>query len=163
VREPGEARPGLDELDPAAREALLAVLVTDRAAEDPVVELLGSNIGYHLLLRSCITMSLTAIDLAVERAYRSAGRPRRRRLDVVPGPLPEWIGELAHADMAGVFQRLPYALAWLAEHHRVIPAAAYQILRDAGLLHRKNGRTVWRYYDLRRRTPYGRLGENLVF
>jgi hypothetical protein len=57
---------------------------------------------------------------------------------------------------------LPLALSWVAEHHKVIPAAAYQILRDAGLLHRKHGRTVYRYYDLRRSTPYGKLSENLI-
>jgi hypothetical protein len=146
----------------AARTAILQRFQEDRPPEDPVAEALGGNIGYHLLLRSCITMSLTAIDMGLERAFRAAGRARPKRLEVTPGPLPEWIGQLPHADMAGIFQQLPRALSWVAEHHTVIPAAAYQILRDAGLLHRRHGRTVFQYYDLRRRTPYGKLSENLI-
>ncbi|MEZ4652330.1 MAG: hypothetical protein R3E12_01645 [Candidatus Eisenbacteria bacterium] len=151
----------LEDAAPADGSTRVA-LETDRGPEDPTSELLGNEIGYHLLLRSCITMSLTSIDMGVERACRSEGVTRPQRLEVTPGPLPDWIGELPHADPAGIFQRLPQALSWVAEHHRVIPAAAYQILRDAGLLHRKRGRTVYRYYDLRRRTPYGKLSENLI-
>jgi hypothetical protein len=144
------------------RKAILQRFQEDRPPEDPVADVLGGDYGYHLLLRSCITMSLTAIDMGLERAYRAAGQSRKKRVEVTPGPLPDWIGELPQADMAGMFQRLPLALSWVAEHHKVIPAAAYQILRDAGLLHRKHGRTVYRYYDLRRSTPYGKLSENLI-
>lgn len=152
----------LNRMARADRTAILRRFQEDRAPEDPVAEVLGGDIGYHLLLRSCITMSLTAIDMGLERAYRAAGQNRKKRVQITPGPLPQWISELPKADMAGMFQRLPNALSWVAEHHKVIPAAAYQILRDAGLLHRKHGRTVYRYYDLRRRTPYGRVSENLI-
>jgi hypothetical protein len=149
-------------LAPADRKFILERFEANRSPEDPVAELLGGDVGYHLLLRSCITLSLTAIDMGLERAFRAARQTRTQRLEVAPGPLPDWIDQLPHADMAGIFQRLPRALSWVAEHHRVIPAAAYQILRDANLLHRKRGRTVFHYYDMRRRTPYGKLSDNLI-
>jgi hypothetical protein len=150
-------------LDPETRRALVQRFRGERAPEDPVADVLGGDVSYHLLLRSCITLGLTAIDMGLERAYRAAGRERRHRLEVTPGPLPSWIDRLPHAGMAGVFELFPHVVSWVAEHHKVIPAAAYQILRDAGLLHRKRGRTEFRYYDLRlHRTPYGKMRDNLI-
>ena len=144
------------------RRAILRRLRDEQAPEDPIPSRLEGKISYHLLLRSCITMGLTAIDMGLDRAYREAGELRGKRLEVTPGPLPDWIDRLPHAGMTGIFELLPHALAWVAEHHRVIPAAAYKILRDARLLHRRHGRTVFHYYDLRRRTPYGKLRSNLI-
>lgn len=134
-----------------------------RPPEEEMAHAFGGDIGYHLLLRSCITMGLSAIDMGLDRAFRAAAQTNPWRLQVAPGPLPEWIDQLPHADMARIFHHLPQAFSWVAKHHRVIPTAAYQILRDAGLLHRKKGRTVYQYYDLHRRTPYGKLSENLIY
>lgn len=149
-------------LDPAARRTLRQRFEENRPPDDPVAEIFDGDFSYHLLLRSCITMSLTAIDMGLDRAYRAASRPREHRLEVTPGPLPGWIDQLPHAGMPTIFELLPHALRWVADHHKVIPAAAYQILRDAGLLHRRRGRTVFHYYDMRRRSPYGRIRDQLI-
>ena len=45
----------------------------------------------------------------------------------------------------------------------VIPGKSYQLIDEAGLLKRQQGKIVKRDYDNRLESPYGKLGEHLIF
>jgi len=135
------------------------------AASVPAEPLPGNHgIGYQTLQRSCSTMVLHMIDVAVERLRaaghaEAAGRPRLR---LGPQDLAPWMEELAHADLFGIFMRAPFALWWLVRHQEVLPRQAVKQLDAAGLLERRDGEVVARHYKLGGRTPYGELYDYLI-
>ena len=142
-----------------------ALRQTLNAASVPAEPLPGSHgIGYQTLQRSCITMTLHMLDVAVER-LRAAGH-----VDAVPHPrlrlgpveLTPWMEELAHADTLGLFLRAPFALWWLVRHQEVLPRSATKQLDDAGLLERHDGELVVHHYKLSDRTPYGEMHDYLI-
>ncbi len=138
---------------------------TLNAASVPAEPLPGNHgIGYQTLLRSCVTMTLHMLDVAVER-MRAKGQMDARfppRLKLAPVELAPWMEELAHADLRGIFMRAPFALWWLVHHQEVLPRQSVKQLDEAGLLERADSEPVLRHYKLTGVTPYGELYDYFI-
>lgn len=121
------------------------------------------GMGYQTLQRSCVTMTLHMLDVAVER-LRAAGHSvsPMPRLNLGPQELAPWMEELAHADLFGIFLRAPYALWWLMRHQEVLPRQAVKQLDDAGLLARSGEEATMHHYKLNDETPYGELHDYFI-
>lgn len=134
--------------------AQLKALVAD-APDSPLEAVLGSGFSYQTLTRSCVTMALTCIDVAMARLWRRAGLGEWKPLQVSTEDPPAWVKELSHASIRGFFERLPSVIWWLMKNHTVIPKHAHEVLERAGLLQRQNGHVVQHEYDIGGATPYG--------
>ncbi len=145
-------------------EKLRRLLEQDQIPGNPIAEITGGDISYHLLQRSCITMGLNVIDNCLHRVHHQHPEyGQYNSLSVAPSRIPSWVSELAHADRRGTLMRLPGAVHWLAVNQTVLPDKSYQILEKADLLQRKpDGQLVRHSYTLGGETPYGRLSENLM-
>jgi len=135
----------------------------DQVPSDTVSALMGqSDLSYHLLLSSCITQALTAVDLAMELIHEKHKLRPRKRLKVAPEELPSWIDELSKGDKNTILSRIPDALYWVIKNQNVLPANAYKILQDGGLLYEENGQPLKYYYSVEGETPYGNLKQNMM-
>ncbi|MBZ0268377.1 hypothetical protein K8I85_09500 [bacterium] len=150
--------------DPDDIEKLRSLFTTDGIPADPIAELMGGEISYHLLKRSCITMAMATLEVGFRRIHsRHPQLGDRPLLKATPTPLPAWTQDLAHGDMQRVLVRLPAALYWIAKHSTVVPARAHLILDEAGMLVRdEHGQIVSHEYRIDDRTPYGRLEDHLI-
>ncbi len=145
-------------------EKLREILDDASVPDDPIAQIMGGDTSYHLLLRSCITMGLTAIDASVSRIHeRHPELGAYHPLKVTPGEIPSWASSLAHSNRRNMLMRLPSTLYWLVHNQNVLPDRAHQILLEAGLLELDDeDRPVKRVYYISEDTPYGRLLDNLM-
>ncbi|MGR8950337.1 MAG: hypothetical protein ACU84Q_20015, partial [Gammaproteobacteria bacterium] len=152
----------LVDLPPADLRRLRAIYSDDGLPEDPLRQLMGQlDLSYHTLLRSCMTQSITAIQLAVNRLYLDHEIGPPPTMKIVPN-LPPWIDALATASRLEMVARLPDALLYLAKNSQIVPANAYKILADAELLKKRDGKLIIHYYHVDTMTPYGRLKDNMM-
>jgi hypothetical protein len=151
--------------DPEAEdwEAVMRSLRDQELPEDPTQDILGGNISYQLLERSCITMALMSIDWTLVRAYRRAGLGDPPRIRVTPDSVPAMLDELALGNRRAALVRVPSALRWLTDHQSVVPGKSVQLLDEVGLLKRDKGRIVMRHYDNRLESPYGKPRDNIIY
>jgi hypothetical protein len=131
--------------------------------ENPIRDVLDGKIGYHLLQRCCITMALASVDWANHRIHRRAGLPEPERIRIAPRTMPAFLSGLLSGERTPLLLRVPAALHWIVHNHTVIAAKTYEVLDEVGLLQREGG-SVTRYdFDNRRRTPYGEIGDHLIY
>jgi hypothetical protein len=130
--------------------------------EDPIQEILDGRYRYHLLLRSCITMALTTIDWANVRIHRDAQLESPQRIRVAPSSLPSFFDRWSQGDHTSALLRLPGALHWLMNNQTVIPAKAFELLDEVGLLQRKDDHVVRKHYDNHDQTAYGYIRDSLI-
>jgi hypothetical protein len=154
-----------DYSDPEARDWAEIKQLIERQSlpEDPIRAVLDGQVGYHLLLRSCITMALMSIDWAHLRMSERAGRPAPKRIRTTPDALPGLLDSLVRGERTHTLLKIPAAVHWLMNHHSVIPGKAYKLLDEAGLLWREDGKVVSTHFDNRRESPYGRIQDHLMF
>jgi len=152
------------QIDPRQIEELRPLLDRDQVPEDPIAQITGGLISYHLLQRSCITMGLNVIDTSLHRLHhRYPELGTYESLPVAPKKIPSWISNLAHSDRRATLLRLPGAIHWLAVHQTVLPDRSQVILKNAGLLRTgADGQVVSHYYFLGGDTPYGRISDSLM-
>jgi len=157
-------QPDYPSASPREIEKLRTLLEMDRIPDDPIAEITGGDVSYHLLQRSCITMGLSLINSCLHRIHhRHAELGKFESLSVAPREIPDWAAARAHADRRATLMRLPGALHWLAVNQNVLPDKSYAVLEKAGLLRRSpNGQLVRRRYALDDATPYGRIGDTLM-
>jgi len=143
------------------REALAPRPVTT----DTLINLPERDLAYQTLLRSCATMALYTINVAVDRLI---ARGLTDGLDLEHRMLPDlgqqepWMTELADTDLKGIFLRAPAALRFLRANPQAFPRNIPRQLGKAGLLETEDGKTVKLHYRLDGVTPYGTLQENLI-
>jgi hypothetical protein len=77
--------------------------------------------------------------------------------------MPAFLSALVAGKRTAALMGAPAALHWLMNNHTVIPARAPKLLDEVGLLRREDDQIVKRYFDNRRRTPYGSPAENLIY
>jgi len=162
--EEGRNLPG-DYADPEVNEWAQIKAMVDRQVipDNPIGDILGGRIRYHLLLRSCITMALMAIDWANTRIHRRADLGEPKRIRIAPDSFPRFLDDLAQGKRSSALVRIPAAIHWLMRHQSVIPGKAHQLLDEVGLLERKGGQIVKRDYEIRVESPYGRLDDHLIY
>jgi len=145
-------------------EKLHEILLDKTLPEDPISQIMGGDVSYHLLLRSCITMALSVIDACNSRIHESHPElPAYNPLRVTPGEIPSWASSLAHSNRRNILMRLPGTIYWLIRNQNVRPDRAHMILLDAGLLQLdEEERPIEKVYLISEDTPYGRLQDNLM-
>ena len=76
-----------------------------------------------------------------------------------------WIYELANGggELDRSLARIGSTVTWLIRNSQVLPANAYRILDDGGLLQREDGNLIRFYYRADLMTPYGLLGRNIAY
>jgi hypothetical protein len=156
-------REDLLHLDPEQIERARAVFSTSALPDDPMAALMGeADLTYQLLERSCITLSLGAIQLALMRIHRENDLGPAPRLRLVPERMPDWIYDLATADTGKLLSHLPGAVLFVTNNAQVLPSRAYRILEEAGLLQPGEDGPVLYYYDAATGTPYGAVQDNMM-
>lgn len=149
---------------PEHEEKFREFLLQQSVPEDPISQIMGGDISYHLLLRSCITMALTIVDACNSRIHqRHPELPEYHSLHVTPGEIPSWASSLAHSNRRNMLMRLPGTVYWLIRNQNVLPDRAHLILQEAGLLQLdEEKKLLKRVYYISEDTPYGRLLDNLM-
>jgi len=134
-----------------------------KVPENPIEDILEGKIRYHLLERSCITMALQSVDWANQRVHARAGLGESPTIRVTPRSLPSFMAKLAIGKRSILLLRAPAALHWLMTNQTVIPSKAHELLDEAGLLQRKDGKIRKFHYDNCQKTPYGEMSDHLIY
>jgi hypothetical protein len=119
---------------------------------------------YQSLLRSCATMALYNIDVAVARLLED-GVPAEGMSTVRDPELlddPAWMVDLADAGWGKLLVSAPRALGFLRQHPWIVPGNVPKLLDEAGLLVRENGKRRETRYSLDTITPWGHRNELLI-
>jgi hypothetical protein len=130
---------------------------------NPIQNILDGKFRYHILERSCITMSLQAVDWTNCRLHERANLGEPKRVQVAPRSMPGFLDTLAGGRRSSALLRAPAFVRWLMSNQTVIPGNAHKLLDEVGLLQRENGQVVKKHYDNRNETPYGIVSEALIF
>lgn len=143
------------------REAIAPSEVTREAFS----KLDDADLAYQTLLRSCATMALYTINVAVDRLV-AAGHTDGLDLDhrMLPdlGTQEKWMTEISDTNLRGIFLRAPAALKYLRNNPQAFPKKIPKQLEKAGLLEREQGKVKKFEYRIDKTTPYGTLQENLI-
>ena len=156
-----------EDMEQASAEwkALRKVAQPHSAISDPNLNLSDENQPYQTLLRSCATMALYTINVAVDRlasgGHTDGLNPDFRMLPEL-GKQEPWMTELADTDLKGIFMRAPAILKYLRANPEAFPKKIPHQLEKAGLLELVNGKPDKRHYQMQGHTPYGTLQENLI-
>ncbi|MEM8954056.1 MAG: hypothetical protein AAGD22_07905 [Verrucomicrobiota bacterium] len=141
----------------------------DSMPDEPLIYHAGNkDLSYHLLLRSCITQALAAVDLGMEKTFYENDLGERPSLRYIPETLPDWICDLAHGrnteNRPSLLAKIGPTIRWLTENSQVIPGNAYRILDEGGLLqHDDKDNLVRFYYRVDLTTPYGAVPINVAY
>ena len=146
-------------------EELREVVAPKNVISDTRINLPDRDLAYQTLLRSCATMALYTINVAVDRLV-AAGHTDGLDLDhrMLPdlGSQEKWMTELADTDLKGIFLRAPAAVRYLRENPQAFPKKIPRQLERAGLLQLEQGKVKKHHYSIDGTTPYGTLQENLI-
>ncbi len=153
--------PGAAAATEEAWRGLRASVLQGMSAEDSLLLIPPDKLSYQTTQRSCATMALYCIDVAISR-LTSDGHQARLTLDEAIGPVRPWMRGMAHADPVGIFLRSPYVLEYVVRHPQIIPTRIPGILDKAGLLPRHDGRAIKIHYALDATPPYGDIRNNLI-
>ena len=144
---------------------LRKVIAPNPLTTDTLTNLSEYNLAYQTLLRSCATMSLYTINVAVNRlaadGHTDGLNPDYRMLPDL-GHQEPWMIEVAVTDLKGIFLRAPAILSFLRDNPQAFPKNIPHQLERAGLLELENGKIKKIHYQLNGITPYGTLQENLI-
>ncbi|MEM9302757.1 MAG: hypothetical protein AAGE01_11630 [Pseudomonadota bacterium] len=132
--------------------------------DDPMKELLGQeDLSYQLMTRSCVTLSMMAIQWTLDRVHDRFELGPPVSIQIIPDGLPASLRSLSAEDRSGMLMKLPGTLWFVMQNQSVIPGNAWRILEDAGVLRQDEaGKTVSYYYRIDQVTPYGRLRDNVM-
>ncbi|MGD2130254.1 MAG: hypothetical protein PVJ33_06920 [Lysobacterales bacterium] len=103
-------------------------------------------------------MARYAILLAVKRLVANGqdkGIVRENLPEPLLGRTEDWMKELSHTGLKGVFLRAPLAVHYIMRHLQSVPPDIPHELDSAGLLQHHNGKRREIHYSLRGATPYG--------
>ena len=132
--------------------------------EDPLTALVGqADLSYHLIQRSCVTLSLFTVQMGLDRIYRQHALGTPPRLTIAPKELPQWTNEMAHADRGELLTLLPGALLFVAKNSYILPANAHETLIENNLVERDaDGTPIVYYYHRSTMTPWGPIRDNMM-
>jgi len=146
-------------------EELRKVVAPKYVSTDTLINLPDRDLAYQTLLRSCATMALYTINVAVDRlvaAGHTDGLDLEHRMLPDLGVQEDWMTELADTNLKGIFLRAPAAVRYLRENPQAFPKKIPRQLELAGLLEFEQGKVRKHHYSLDGTTPYGTLKENLI-
>ncbi|MEN8006026.1 MAG: hypothetical protein ABFS42_03385 [Candidatus Krumholzibacteriota bacterium] len=134
-------------------------------ADDSLLDLPDRDLAYQTLLRSCATLAMYTINVAVDRLVATGhtdGLDLDHRMLPELGRQEKWMTELAGTDLKGVFLRAPAVVRYLRGNPQAFPKKIPRQLQRAGLLELEKGKVKKTRYRIGGVTPYGTLGENRI-
>jgi hypothetical protein len=146
-------------------EKLRKFVAPNSLITDTRINLPDDDLAYQTLLRSCATMSLYTINVAVDRLVADGhtdGLDMDHRMLPDLGHQEPWMTELSKTDLKGIFLRAPTIIRFLRANPQAFPKNIPHQLEQAGLLELENGKVKKIHYRLDGITPYGTLQENLI-
>jgi len=154
----------LDEYSSEDLEQAANVFSESELPENPVTALVGqADLSYHLVKRSCVTLSLYTVQVALERIYRNLDLGPAPQLKIAPDGMPPWTQELAHADRRELLSLLPGVFLFIARNNYVLPGNAHTTLEDHDLIKRDDdGTPIHYYYHRSTATPWGPIRDNMM-
>jgi hypothetical protein len=125
---------------------------------------LSEHSSYQSLLRSCATMALYSIRVTVERLEEAGLVGEGTRAPRIPEirEVPDWMTDVASADLAKIFVHAPIAIRYVVEHPTTIPGNIPKELADSGLLVMRGDRSLVHHYSLETGTPWGSKDHLLI-
>jgi hypothetical protein len=132
--------------------------------KDSRIRLEGEQTGYQSLMRSCATMALYSVDVAVARMLEQGAPADGMRPTRTPEleSDPQWLVDLSTAGWGQVLLNAPRALGFVRARPWVIPGKIPGLLDKAGLLVHEDGQPVKRFYSLATTTPWGHRNQLLI-
>jgi hypothetical protein len=120
--------------------------------------------GYQTLIRSCATMALYSVNVAVARLIEKGLPHEGMRPTETPEfqEEPKWMTELADANIAGIFARAPQAVRYARSNPTVIPSKIPGVLDAAGLLVREGEKPQKHHFTMDGETPWGHRDQLLI-
>lgn len=153
-----ESKPESEE--PAWKE-LRTRLAATKSPEFELADLAESEQSYHVLVRSCATLTRHAVLLTAWRLVEQ-GYTDGLNMDKLPraelAQIESWMSTMAHADLRQIFLSAPDALRFLVRNPQVLPAKIPDELDAAGLLERKGGKLREIRYGRNALRPYAANG-----
>ncbi len=135
----------------------------EKSSGDRRLNLAGKT-GYQTFLRSCASMALYCVDVAVarliERGLPHEGmRPTQKpELEEEPG----WMDRLGRSGVKALFVYAPRVIIFARKHPTVIPSKIPKALDEAGLLVRADGKPIKKVFSIETETPWGRRDQILI-
>jgi hypothetical protein len=160
--------PGHDQEEPGAKadyDELKEAVAPSEVTKGAFSNLQEEDLAYQTLLRSCATMALFTINVAVDRLVAEGhtdGLNLENRMLPDLGNQEKWMTEMAGTNLRGIFLRAPSAVRYLRANPQAFPKNIPGQLEKAGLLELENGKVRKISYHLDKTTPYGTLQENLI-
>ena len=145
----------------AESRRLVQALQDGASAEDSLTVLPQSEFSYQTLQRSCATMALFNIKVAVAR-LAAPEHQARLSLGQTIGPLEPWMLVAAKDGQRGLFLQSPKVLKYVFAHRQVVPTKIPGILDKSGLVQRQDGNAIEVHYALTDVPPYGDIRDNLI-
>jgi hypothetical protein len=109
-------------------------------------------------------MALYMVDVTtarlIEQGYPHEGMRPVRKPELEDEP--EWMKELAHSSIAGLFLFGPKVFSFVRKNPTSIPGRIPTALDDAGLLVRKDGKMWTQRFSIEDQTPWGSRDELLI-
>jgi len=122
-----------------------------------------SDLSYNTFNRSCISLTLKQIDVAMKHLYAEKKIDKQILIKESPGEIPIWFNEVLNKNRWKSITTAPGAFFWILHNSEVLPYKAYLPLQKAGLLKlNKKGKPIIYRYDHKKTTPYGTIRRNLM-
>ncbi len=153
--------PGTDASAATASSQLVRALQSGTSAEDSLTVLPQNELSYQTLQRSCATMALFTIRVAMARLVAPEHRIRLS-LDTTIGPLEPWMLAAAKDGRRGLFLQSPKVLKYVFAHRQTVPTRIPGILDRSGLVPHQEGHAIRIHYALTDGPPYGDIRDNLI-
>ena len=154
-----------DKLDKKDLKQLHQQLDWDEIPDDWFKDLMkDADVSYHALKRSCISVSLLQIELALERLYNENELGIRKEIVwAPPGNIPAWFDKIVSDEESAGFFSGTRAFFWAMSNKEILPYKAYLPLKKADLLQTdKRGKIIRYRYGHKIGSPYGELSRNLM-
>lgn len=136
----------------------------EQVPKDVIAEYMkDADISYHTFDRSCISVSLAQIDVAMERLHQEKNLGPRKRVKAGTEEIPKWFDDLRNKDTWNVIKGAPRAFFWIQRNKDLLPYKAYLPLEEADLLYMdEKGKPIMYRYKHDQASPYGALKRNLM-
>lgn len=135
-------------------------VIPDHMFKDVVED---DDLSYHSIERSCISVALFNIELAMQRLYEKYDLGERKSIACAPDKLPKWFDDLMEGRTWAATVDAAPALYWLMKNSSVLPYEAYLPLKEADMIQTDSkGKMIMYRYGHEIGTPYGKLSRNLM-
>ena len=142
-------------------------LLWDEIPDDLLKDFMqDANLSYNSIARSCISIALLQIELAMQNYYKKKKLGSREEIVFVPQDIPRWFSDVVSGKPRSKLKETREALkalSWSRRHKQVFPPKAYLPLEKAGMLQtNKLGKIIKYRYSHKQASPYGALRRNLM-